>query len=95
MEFNKVEVLHLEQNDPVKLSRLNNRSAERESVCSGEHKIEYGSAVCFFEMMKPKHILGYINKSLASRENFRVTMMAMKIKRLEKGRVNAEKKEKN
>ncbi|KAK4833083.1 LOW QUALITY PROTEIN: hypothetical protein QYF61_027745 [Mycteria americana] len=67
MEFGKDKVLHLEQNDPMKWSRLGNSSTGMEPRCPDEQQIEHGSAVCSSEMVKPNPMLGYISKSIASR----------------------------
>lgn len=64
MEFKKDKILHLEQNDSMKLSRLRDSSAEQEPGCPGEQQIEHGSAMCSLEVEKLNH-LGY--KSIASR----------------------------
>lgn len=57
----KDKILHLEQNDSMKLSRLSDSSAEQEPGCPGKQQIEHGSAL---EVERLNH-LGY--KSIASR----------------------------
>lgn len=63
-EFKKDKILHLKQNDSMKLTRLSDNSAEEEPGCPGEQQIEHGLAMCSLEVEKLNH-LGY--KSIASR----------------------------